>query len=148
MRPEARSPAGHSLTRRLLLALLPPLTLLALVGAALDYQQARTLARAAYDQALGNTAVGMAVQIESDRDNDSPEHMAALADTLGQKMQHAAGTAAEIDDLFALFDSNAIELRFGVRAEGDDLARQPLDFGIVASEQVAVGLGHGASRVR
>ena len=76
------------------------------------------------------------------------EHMAALADTLGQKMQHAAGTAAEIDDLFALFDSNAIELRFGVRAEGDDLARQPLDFGIVASEQVAVGLGHGASRVR
>lgn len=68
-----------SLTRRLLLSLLPALTLLALVGAVVDYWQVRQLADDAYDQALGNAAMGLAVQIEADRDNDTPQHMAELA---------------------------------------------------------------------
>ncbi|WP_395703320.1 sensor histidine kinase [Aquabacterium sp.] len=79
MRAEPQARAGPPLTRRLLLALLPPLTVLALIGAVIDYRQAHALAGAAYDQALANTAVGLALQIESDPDNDSPVHMAALA---------------------------------------------------------------------
>lgn len=72
--PPVRTP---SLRRRLLLGLALPLLVLFTASAAWDLRVARRLTDDAYDQALASTAVGLAVRLETDADNDLAEHLDA-----------------------------------------------------------------------
>jgi two-component system sensor histidine kinase TctE len=87
-----KRPDRPTLLRRLLLALLPALTVLASIGATLDYLQVGRLADSAYDQALANTAMGLAARLESDRDDDLPVHLSALAAAIAS---HASADAPQ-----------------------------------------------------
>jgi two-component system, OmpR family, sensor histidine kinase TctE len=57
--------SATSIRRRLLLFLLPPLTLLMLVGVLINYRTATIFVRAAYDQKLADIARSFAAQIQS-----------------------------------------------------------------------------------
>jgi two-component system, OmpR family, sensor histidine kinase TctE len=69
------TPPVTSIRRRLLVFLLPPLTLLMIVGAYINYRAATIFVRAAYDQRLADTARILAAHIHSDA--TSLEHQAA-----------------------------------------------------------------------
>jgi two-component system sensor histidine kinase TctE len=71
--------ADSSLWRRLLLALVPALLMLAAAGAVIDYLDVSRVVDDAYDQTLASTALGLAARLESERDDDLPVHMTALA---------------------------------------------------------------------
>ena len=60
----AGSASATSIRRRLLLFLLPPLTLLMLVGVFINYRTATLFVRAAYDQKLADMARSFATQIQ------------------------------------------------------------------------------------
>jgi two-component system sensor histidine kinase TctE len=60
----AGSASATSIRRRLLLFLLPPLTLLMLVGVFINYRTATIFVRAAYDQKLADMARSFATQIQ------------------------------------------------------------------------------------
>ena len=60
----AGTPSATSIRRRLLLFLLPPLTLLMLVGVFINYRTATIFVRAAYDQKLADIARSFATQIQ------------------------------------------------------------------------------------
>jgi two-component system sensor histidine kinase TctE len=60
----AGSASATSIRRRLLLFLLPPLTLLMLVGVLINYRTATIFVRAAYDQKLADIARSLATQIQ------------------------------------------------------------------------------------
>src|SRR3954466_3405717 len=64
-----------SIRRRLLLFLLPPLTLLMLVGVFINYRTATLFVRAAYDQKLADMARAFATEIQQ------PEPKALVAPT-------------------------------------------------------------------
>ena len=118
-----------SLLRRLLLALLPALLVLAFIGAAIDFQQMREVADDAYDQALGNLAVGLAASLENDRDDDMAAHLASLARALSGQRR-----GAEVQ--FAVQDARARLV--GGRAELLALA-QPGAPGILAFHDARLG---------
>jgi len=67
--------SATSIRRRLLLFLLPPLTLLMLVGVFINYRTATLFVRAAYDQKLADMARAFATQIQQ------PEPKALIAPT-------------------------------------------------------------------
>jgi two-component system, OmpR family, sensor histidine kinase TctE len=69
--------AHPSLRRRLLLALMLPLFVLGGASVAWELGVAQRLTDDAYDQALGSTALGLAVRLETDADGDLPAHMDA-----------------------------------------------------------------------
>ncbi len=69
--------AHPSLRRRLMLALMLPLFVLGSVSVVWDLRVAQRLTDDAYDQALGSTALGLAVRLETDADGDLPVHMDA-----------------------------------------------------------------------
>jgi two-component system sensor histidine kinase TctE len=62
-----------SIRRRLLLFLLPPLTLLMLVGVFINYRTATIFVRAAYDQKLADIARTLATQIQLSADPGHPD---------------------------------------------------------------------------
>jgi two-component system sensor histidine kinase TctE len=65
--------SATSIRRRLLLFLLPPLTLLMLVGVYINYRTATIFVRAAYDQKLADIARALATQIQLSGDPAHPE---------------------------------------------------------------------------
>jgi two-component system, OmpR family, sensor histidine kinase TctE len=65
----AGTASATSIRRRLLLFLLPPLTLLMLVGVFINYRTATIFVRAAYDQKLADIARGFAAQIQQGSPN-------------------------------------------------------------------------------
>lgn len=67
-----------SLLRRLLLALVPALLLLAAIGASLDHSLVRGITDEAYDRTLAEVALGLAARLESERDGDLPRHLGVM----------------------------------------------------------------------
>ncbi|HWM69635.1 MAG TPA: sensor histidine kinase [Steroidobacteraceae bacterium] len=65
--------SAKSIRRRLLLFLLPPLTLLMLVGVFINYRTATIFVRAAYDQKLADIARALETQIQHSSDPAHPE---------------------------------------------------------------------------
>ena len=80
-----------------MLALLPWLLALAVVGALLDHLQVRQLADKVYDQALANTALALAGRLESERDNDLALHLGALAAAQGALQAFEFFTGPRLD---------------------------------------------------
>jgi two-component system sensor histidine kinase TctE len=75
------APGATSIRRRLLLFLLPPLTLLMLAGVYINYRTANIFVRAAYDQKLADIAQALAAQLQlsADRAHSDPPSLIAPA---------------------------------------------------------------------
>jgi two-component system sensor histidine kinase TctE len=80
-----------SIRRRLLLFLLPPLTLLMLVGVFINYRTATIFVRAAYDQKLADIARTLATRIQQSADPRHPDP-SVLSVPTGIEFSIAAGT--------------------------------------------------------
>ena len=77
----ASAPGATSIRRRLLLFLLPPLTLLMLAGVYINYRTANIFVRAAYDQKLADIAraLGAQLQLSADHAHSNPPALIAPA---------------------------------------------------------------------
>jgi len=89
----AGSASATSIRRRLLLFLLPPLTLLMLVGVFINYRTTTIFLRAAYDQKLADIARGLATQIQQGSPNPTAAPPGLLFSIVAPDGKSIAGQA-------------------------------------------------------